>query len=208
MEVQVFSRAPSYRFGSAEDFAPSAFGSSRQYQGLRPLDPRAGDGDLLRVACGDGFVVVESADRLYQNMKSNDQIAVINPKTNEVVAEWSTFPATAPHGLAIDSETGHLFSAGHNDQLVEIDTKTGKVIAHAQIAAGSDQISFDPLRHIVYCAAKGFISAVQETETGLDVISRTSSHAGSHTIAVDSSKGDVWVSFGDAQTSSLQKFLP
>ncbi len=155
------------------------------------------------------FIVYDpKTDRLYQNIKSNDQIAVINPKTNEVEAEWSTFPATSPHGLAIDSETGHLFSVGHNDQLVEIDVNTGKVIANAQIATGSDQISFDTSRHIVYCAAKGFISAVQETKTGLEAMSLTSTHAGSHTIAVDSFKRDVWVSFGDEKTSSLQKFSP
>ena len=59
-------------------------------------------------------------------------MAVVNPATNKIEAEWPTSPATGPHGLAIDEAKGHLFIAGHNGkELVMLDLKTGKVLAQA-----------------------------------------------------------------------------
>lgn len=145
-------------------------------------------------------------DRLYQNIKTKDSVSVINPKTNTVEAEWSTLPATGPHGLAIDSASGHLFIAGHNEKLVELNIKTGKVISQATIAPGTDQISFDSTTSIVYCASQGFISAVKETSSGLQAIGDTPTAPHAHTLAVDANRHQVWISYADKEHSYLQKF--
>ncbi len=147
-------------------------------------------------------------DRIYQNIKTNNSVVVINPSTNKVEAEWPTLPATGPHGLAVDTDTGHIFIAGHNGKLVDIDLKTGKIISHAEIASGTDQISFDPKKKIVYAASKGNISAVKVTEAGLEPLSSVPSHAGAHTLAVDSVRNEVWISYADKKHSYLQKFKP
>jgi DNA-binding beta-propeller fold protein YncE len=146
------------------------------------------------------------SDRLYQNIKNKNSVSVINPKTNKVEAEWSTLPATGPHGLAIDSAKKHLFIAGHNGQLVEIDIASGKVVSQVAIAPGTDQISFDSNAGIIYCASKGFISAVKETSSGLQAIGDTPTAEHVHTLAVDSSRHQVWVSYADKEHSYLQKF--
>lgn len=145
-------------------------------------------------------------DRLYQSIKTKDTVAVINPKTNRVEVEWSTLPATGPHGLAINSTTGHLFIAGHNGKLVEFDLKTGKVISQAIIAPGTDQISFDSTAGIVYCTSKGFISSVKETNSGLQAIGDTPTAPQAHILAVDTKRFHVWISYTDKEQSYLQKF--
>ncbi len=145
-------------------------------------------------------------DRVYQNIKTKDSVVVLNPATNKIEAQWSTLPATAPHGLVIDSKMGRALVAGHNGKLVGIDLKSGKVLAQAAIAPGTDQIGFDATENMIYCVSKGFISVVKETASGLEALGDVPDHAGAHTLAVDSLRHHVWISYGDKTHSYLQRF--
>jgi DNA-binding beta-propeller fold protein YncE len=147
-------------------------------------------------------------DRIYQNIKTKDSVVVINPLSNKIEVEWPTLPATAPHGLVIDSQMGRAFVAGNNGKLVGIDLKSGKVFAQADIAPGTDQIAFDETEHLIYCASKGFISIVKETDSGLETLGDVADHAGAHTLAVDSKRHHVWISYANKTHSYLQRFNP
>ncbi len=145
-------------------------------------------------------------DRLYQNIKDKNLVAVINPKLNSVESSWSTLPVTSPHGMAIDKQNGHLFIAGHNGKLVTVDVKSGRIISDANIAIKADQIAFDEKDHVIYCATKGFISAVRATGDGLVPLTNTPAPNGAHTLAVDPSRQEVWISYADQDHSYLQKY--
>ena len=45
-----------------------------------------------------------TSDRIYQNIKSNNTVQVIDPATNKVEKTFDTAPAVGPHGLAIDGK--------------------------------------------------------------------------------------------------------
>jgi DNA-binding beta-propeller fold protein YncE len=147
-----------------------------------------------------------STDRLFQNIKTKDSVSMIDPNTNKVQMEWKTAPVASPHGLAIDSSSGRIFIAGRNRKLIALDTKSGQLLGEADIAENTDQISFDKDDKIIYCASKGFISAVKETDKGIQSLASTSSPKGAHTIAVDILRHEVWVSYADESHSYLQKF--
>lgn len=126
-------------------------------------------------------VVFDSAtDRIYQNLKTVDAVEVIDSASQTVSSNWSTLPA--------------------------IDLKSGKVVAHADIAPGTDPISFDPTDKMIYCASRGVISVVRETSAGLESLETVPVHAGTHTLASVPGRHQVWISFGDQKGSSLQKF--
>ncbi len=153
------------------------------------------------------FIAYDSTtDRLYQNIKTKDSVSVINPNTNKVQTDWKTAPVVSPHGLAIDSQTGRVFIAGRNGKLVSLDTRNGKLVGEENIAENTDQITFDKGDKIIYCASKEFISSVRETDKGLQSLGNTPSPKGAHTIAVDSLRHEVWVSYADDTHSYLQKF--
>ena len=145
-------------------------------------------------------------DRIYLNIKTKDLVVVINPNTNKLESQWSTLPATAPHGLALDEKTQKVFVAGRNGKLVSLDAKTGTRVAEANIAEGTDQIAFDSTNKTIYSASKGFLSVVKETEGGLEFIGNVESPKGAHTLAIDSLKNNVWVSYANDKHSYLQKF--
>lgn len=149
-----------------------------------------------------------SADRLYQNIKPANITQVINPATNKVEASWTTAPMTSPHGLAVNSATHHVFSAGKG-KVVMMDQNTGKVLASVDIAPGYvDQIAFDQSKGRLYCACgdAGMISVVQETGQGLKLAGNVASHKKSHTLAVDPDTHSVWASYSDTTGAYLQEF--
>ncbi len=149
-----------------------------------------------------------TSGKIYQNIKSDNSVQVIDPDTNKVEKKFDTAPAVGPHGLAIDSKKGWLFSAGSNGKLVVIDLKTGKVTSTVDIEKGVDQIAFDRSNGRIYCACKGFISVVEETETGAKLVGNVPSPKGAHTLAVDSKTHAVWTCYSDEKQSYLLKLTP
>lgn len=153
------------------------------------------------------YVVYDPAgDRVYQNIKVNDTVQVIDPAKNVVESVWKTDPARSPHGLALDTKTQRLFSAGKNGKLAVLNMKTGELIASVDIGPGADQIAFDPGNQRVYCACAGTISVVQETAGGAKLLGNVSSPSGAHTIAVDPQSHAVWVCYTDGKESFLKEF--
>lgn len=150
----------------------------------------------------------KTTDRIYQNIKSNNTVQVIDPATHKVERVFDTAPAIGPHGLAIDSKNGRLFSAGKNGKLVIIDLKTGKVTSSIEIGAGVDQIAYDKGNGRVYCACQGAIYVVETTATGAKAIGKVTTPSGSHTITVDSKTHEVWTCYFDKTDSYLLKLTP
>ncbi len=147
-------------------------------------------------------------DLVYQNIKTADRVDVIDPKTQSVVAHLATAPMQSPHGLAVDFESGHLFDAGANGKLVEIDLASGKVIASADIAQRVDQIAFDAGTKRIYCASGGgMLSVVQETATGLQSLGDVPTARGCHSVTVDPNTHAVWVAYGGADGGYIMKLV-
>ncbi len=145
-------------------------------------------------------------NRIYLNIKNKDAVVRIDPDAKKVDANWSTLPATSPHGLAIDVKRGLVYSAGGNGKLVAIDLRSGRVVSTVDIPTGVDQIAYDAGKNVVYSACKGFIAVANVSESGLEAVSNVPSPKGAHTIAVDPTSHDVWVSYADENHSYLQRF--
>jgi DNA-binding beta-propeller fold protein YncE len=147
-----------------------------------------------------------TTDKIYQNIKSTDKLQVIDPEKGEVVAEWMTAPEKGPHGLAINEKTGHVISVGSNGKADVFDLTTGKLLMTLDVQKGVDQIAFDEENQRVYCAARGFISVIQDSADGAKSIGDVVSPAGAHTITVDPATHDVWVCYGSEAGSHLARF--
>lgn len=155
------------------------------------------------------YVVYDAvSDKVYQNVVSADQVAVIDPAKNAVVASWPAAPAAQLRGLAVDGATHRLFVAGGNGKLDAMDTATGAIIATADIAPGVDQIAFDPVLKRIYCASgTGILSVVAETDTGLAPLGDVTVPRRAHTLAVDPTTHNVWISYGSEDNDYVMKLV-
>lgn len=142
-----------------------------------------------------------AVDRIYLNIKNLSEVAVINTKTNMVVARWPTAPVTGPHGLAFDEAAGRIYVSGDNGQLVAIDTKTGAVIDATEITAKVDQIAFDAGTKRIFCAGPDHLSVVKVTAKGVKFLGNVDSAATAKNVAVDPATHKVWTTYTDGTDS-------
>jgi hypothetical protein len=167
-------------------------------------------GPVVTIPADPEYINYDAAsDKIYQNIVSTNSVVVVDPATNAVTATWSTMPATAPHGQAIDSQTGRVFAVGTNGILVALDIKTGALIAQAPVAPRVDQIVFDPGTMRIYCASgTGVVSVVQETTAGLTALGDVVVPEHAHTITVDPGSHNVWIAYGGTHDDYIMQLTP
>ena len=145
-------------------------------------------------------------DQVFQNIKSNDSLLVIDPASNTIKQRWATAPAQHPHGLALDSSTHRLFCAGVNGKLAVMDALTGRVLSSVDMAKNVDQIAFDAGLKRVYCASRdGVLSVLEETGDGARVLGNVKTAPGAKTVAVDLKTHAVWTAYADKAHSYILK---
>jgi YVTN family beta-propeller protein len=154
------------------------------------------------------MVYDEAADRIYLNIKSKDTVAVIDPSSNQVVKQWPTLPAQQPHGMALDVAAHRLFSAGGNGKLVAIDTKSGLVTGSVDIVPKVDQIAFDAVGSLVYCAGAGKMSVVRAIGGKLTALGDVTTAATARNVAVDPATRAVWSTFTNGKSSFAKSWRP
>jgi len=161
----------------------------------------------ITIAGAPEFVLYEPhRDKIYQNIKPTNQLQVIDPDTGTVSATWETGTMTSPHGLAIDGRLGLAMSAGRNGKLDVFSLDSGKLIQTVEVTSHIDQIAYDPALHRLYCPGNGKMSVLNITKSGATLIGDVDIPAGVHTLAVDPTTHDVWVSYGDTTSAHLQQF--
>jgi DNA-binding beta-propeller fold protein YncE len=154
------------------------------------------------------MVYDDSTDRIYLNIKSADLVAVIDPATNKTVAQWPTAPARLPHGLALDTANHRIFSAGGNGKLAVIDTGTGKVTGSVDIVPKVDQIAFDPVKQLVYCAGADKMSIVNTSGNSVATLGELSTAATAKNVSIDPLTHAVWTTYTDGKSSFAKSWLP
>ena len=142
-----------------------------------------------------------ATNRLFLNSKVTNQVVVIDTKTNAVMATWKTAPATAPHGLVLDSAHHRIFVSGANSLLVALDTRSGKVVAQAPIVEHVDQIAIDRNNRRIFCAGPSAMTVVQASDAGLAALGNIDTNATAKNVAVDPKTHAVWVTFTDGKDS-------
>ena len=137
-----------------------------------------------------------ASDRIFQNIVSDVSLKVIDPADNTVKESWPLAPAARPHGLAMDSGTHRLFSAGNNGKLIVLDSTNGKQIGVVDFAKGIDQLVFDAGNKRIYCGCNnGTISVLQETADGVTLLSNVQTVGKGKTLAVDPKTHAVWTAY-------------
>jgi DNA-binding beta-propeller fold protein YncE len=154
------------------------------------------------------MVYDEAADRIYLNIKDKDLVAIIDPSNNKVIAQWPTAPASQPHGLALDASNHRIFSSGGNGKLVVIDTKSGAVTGSAEIARKVDQIAFDAVGGLVYCAGADKMSVVRTTGGKLTSLGDVTTASTAKNVAVDPATRAVWTTYTDGKSSFAKAWMP
>jgi YVTN family beta-propeller protein len=152
------------------------------------------DRAVATIATGSGleFAAVDGQGHLFVNQVNTGDMLRIDTATNAVTATWKLPDCAAPHGMAVDAATHHIFTSCENGNITVVDAVTGKVLAQPAIGRGSDAVAFDAARHRVFSSnSDGTLSLVDAVS--LRPIGSIATAPGARTMALDPSSGRLFL---------------
>lgn len=181
----------SVRLGDDSDNVRYDAGAKRVYVGL-------GSGAIAAVSAADAKVVGEaklaghpesfqlerSGARMFVNVPTADQIAVIDRGSMRVIATWPVNTAKANFPMALD-EANHRLIVGcrRPAKALVYDTTSGKEIAAFDIVGDTDDVFYDAARKRLYVSGgEGFIDVFQNDDANrFTRVARVPTAAGART---------------------------
>ncbi|MDP8984762.1 MAG: hypothetical protein M3N97_06885, partial [Pseudomonadota bacterium] len=112
------------------------------------------------------------------------------------------------HGLAFDADHHRVFAAGGTGKLVVIDTTTGLATGSVDITPKVDQIAFDAVGGLVYCAGADKMTVLRTTGGKVVALGDVKTAATAKNVAVDPSSREVWTTYTDGKSSFARAWLP
>ncbi len=117
----------------------------------------------------------------------------------------SVMAAAAAPPLAFNHR---IFSAGDNGKLVVLDTKTGLATGSVAIVPKVDQIAFDAVGGLVYCAGTDKMSVVRTTGGKVVALGNVTTAATARNVTVDPATRWVWTTYTDGKSSFAKAWMP
>ena len=134
------------------------------------------------------------SERIYVTVDGREELAEIDPNTDQVVARYPLTGCKGSHGLLIDSEHHLAFAACEdNSKLVVFDFQTKKATATLSVGADPDVLAFDAGLHRLYVSAEsGIVTIFDERDRGLQKVGEGLFAPNAHSVAVDPSTHRVY----------------
>lgn len=135
---------------------------------IRILDSESGEslGDIRLAGHPESFALEERGARVFVNVPSARQVAVLDRAKGSVVATWDVPRATGNYPMALDETGRRLFVGARKPAVLLIyDTETGKVVARQPIGGDVDDIFFDSARKLLYViCGEGRIDVIRQDD--------------------------------------------
>jgi hypothetical protein len=111
-----------------------------------------------------GIAVEQKGKRIFANMPSLKQIAVIDRETRTLVATWPVADAQGNAPIALDEAHHRLFvGARQPAKLIVFDTTTGKPVTDIAINGDTDDLFYDAAHKRIYVSCgEGFIDVIDQ----------------------------------------------
>jgi DNA-binding beta-propeller fold protein YncE len=121
-------------------------GRGKALMSFKPdIDPKNGKiDDPIELHGEPEFLAADPSGKVYINLMTTNEVAVVDLKTRKVLANWTVAPGGQPVGMAIDTSKGRLFIGCRGPQkLLVMSTKDGKVLGDLRIGPSVDAVMLD-----------------------------------------------------------------
>ena len=159
---------------------------------------------------GPEFAVSGGKGTVYVNIEDKAELVAIDSSTLKIKSRWPLAPAGTPTALAMDVEHHRLFSAGRNpQQLVVLDSDSGKVLQSFPISAGVDAAAFEPETGLIFVSTReGMVHIFHEDSPGKFSEAETvKTEFGAKTMGLDTKTHNIFLStvdFGPAPAPTTE----
>jgi YVTN family beta-propeller protein len=142
------------------------------------------------------FPASDGAGKVFVNITSIPEIAVIDVKTRMVTAHYKLEGCRGASGLAYAAQAKLLISSCGNGMAKVIDAATGKEVASLPIARGPDAVIYDAARRLAFipCGGDGVLEVISLADPNhIAVVQHLPTQAGSRTGTIDPRTGRLYL---------------
>ena len=162
--VQLSSDADDIRYDAAKKLIFVGYGSG----GIAVLDAMTGRelGTIKLRGHAEAFEVENGGSRIYVNVPEAREIAVADWNRRTVIAQWPMEKYRDNFPMALDRARRRLFVVCRRPaELLALDSRSGKVVAHLAVAGDADDVYYDAARRRLYVSGgQGAISVVDQAD--------------------------------------------
>ena len=153
------------------------------------IDPKSGKIDAPIALRGEPeFLAADKAGKVYINLMTTDEVAVVDLKARKVVTHWSVAPGGKPVGMAIDADQGRLFIGCRGPQkLIVMRTNDGKVISDMPIGESVDAVKIDRGQAFASTAGSQLFVAGETSPGKFEIVETVKTGEGARTMGLDPS---------------------
>lgn len=114
----------------------------------------------------ESFQIERSGSRMFVNVPTADQIAVVDRTAMKVVATWPVVNARSNFPMALDEASHRLFIGCRRPAKVLVyDATTGKEVGSFDIVGDTDDLFYDAARKRLYVSGgEGFVDVLQQED--------------------------------------------
>lgn len=144
---------------------------------------------------------------VYQNIASDNEIAVVSGKTLKVTRVFKTPDITNNHPLQFDARDNVLLVGGENNVL-GVYTPEGKELYKVAVPTHVDQCDWNESRGWLACAGGGITLFSFDGKSAPTLLDHHPVNPGVHNVAIDDRTGTIWVDWGSrtSEDAFLQGF--
>jgi len=166
-------------------------------------------GDLLLIdpktmkAAGDvtvggvlEFLAADDKGRVFVNVEDKGELAVVDPKTREVVQRVKLDGCEGPGGLAYAPRAGVMIAACGGGKAAVVDAESLKQTGLLDIGQGPDAVIYDPVRRLAFvpCGRSGELDIIDASEPGhVRVVGKVETERSARTGMVDPRSGRIYL---------------
>ena len=149
------------------------------------------------------FAVADSkAGRVYDNIEDQDEVVVLDSKTRQITGLWPIAPGDSASGMALDEKHHHLFVGCHNNLMLMLSAKDGKVLANAPIGSGVDANAFDPKTGLAFASCgDGTVTIAKADGNTLTTVQTLKTKPGARTMALDPVTHNIYLATAEVDAS-------
>ncbi len=142
------------------------------------------------------FPAADGAGKVYVNVTSVPEIAVIDVKSRTVTARYKLDGCRGASGLAYATQTKLLISSCGNGMAKVLQADTGKEVASIPIARGPDAVIYDPVRQLAFipCGGDGVLEVISVSDPAhISLVQQLTTEMGSRTGTIDPQSGRLYL---------------
>ncbi len=147
------------------------------------------------------FLAADDSGKVYINLMTTDEVAVVDFKSRKVVANWPVAPGGKPVGMAIDARNGRLFIGCRGTQkLIVMSTKDGKVLSDMPIGESVDAVKVDRGQAFASTAGSQLFVAGEMAPGKFAIVQTVKTGDGARTMGLDPSTHRLYLPAAEYET--------